>query len=115
MTTGSPVSDVLRYIGYVNEKDLDGLTAMTSKNVKFTDYEGDVFYEHDFMHGYLAAYPEYKIHVHHALGGGEGVAIIGKTSGSHVGPEVEEHEILIWTAEVRDGLITEWRIYKGEA
>jgi hypothetical protein len=48
------------------------------------------------------------------LGCGNGVAIIGKTSGSHVGPEVEEREILVWTAEVQDGLISEWRIYKAD-
>ena len=42
---------------------------------------------------------------------GNAVAIIGKTTGSHVPPEVEEHETVLWTAEIRDGLVAEWRIY----
>lgn len=25
----------------------------------------------------------------------------------------EEHETLLWTAEIRDGLVAEWRIYSG--
>ena len=107
-------SIVLRYIDAVNAGDLAGIASLTAENVKFTDYEGDVYWEKDFMHGYLKEFPEYKIHVRHALEGGNGLAIIGKTSGSHVGPEVEEREILVWTAEVRDGLISEWRIYKAE-
>jgi len=43
--------------------------------------------------------------------GGNGVAIIGKTTGSHVPPEVEENETVLWTAEIRGGLVAEWRIF----
>ncbi len=39
------------------------------------------------------------------------MAIIGKTTGSHVPPEVEEKENVLWTAEIRNGLVAEWRIY----
>lgn len=39
------------------------------------------------------------------------MAIIGKTTGSHVPPEVEEKETVLWTAEIRNGLVAEWRIY----
>jgi hypothetical protein len=46
---------------------------------------------------------------------GDGVIIIvGKTTGSHIPPEVEERETLLWTAEVCDGLVSEWRIYSDE-
>ena len=45
---------------------------------------------------------------------GDGVAIIGKTTGSHLPPEVEERETLLWTAEVHEGLVSEWRIYSDE-
>ena len=62
-------------------------------------------------------FPNYKILIHHVLQGGGGAAIIGQTSGSHVPLEIEENGILVWTAEIREGLITEWRIYadKGYA
>ncbi|MGB3715883.1 MAG: nuclear transport factor 2 family protein [Candidatus Promineifilaceae bacterium] len=115
MSEKTPFSVVLRYIQFVNEGDLEGIASMTSSDLKFTDYAGDVFQEEDFMQKYMVNFPEYQIHVHHALQGGDGIAIIGKTSGSHVEPEVEEREILLWTAEVINGLIAEWRIYKGEA
>ena len=45
------------------------------------------------------------------LTGGNGVAIVGRTTGSHVPPEVEEKETAFWTAQVRDGLAAERRIY----
>jgi len=66
------------------------------------------------MENYLKAFPKYKIHVQNILQGGGGEAILGSTTGSHVPPEIEKNEILVWTVEVRDGLITEWRIYSTE-
>lgn len=109
----SPLATVLRYIGHINEGERAAIAAMTSPDVKFTDYGGDVYYEEEFMQNYLANYPEYRIHIDHALTGGNGVAIVGRTSGSHLAAEVEKREILVWTAEVNDGLIREWRIYRG--
>lgn len=66
------------------------------------------------MHGYQSEFPKSKIHVHYAQIDGEGLAVIGKRSGSHTRPEIEEKEILIWTAEIRTGLISEWQIYEAE-
>ena len=39
------------------------------------------------------------------------MAIIGKTTGSQVPPEIEEEETVLWTAEIRGGLVAEWRLY----
>lgn len=39
------------------------------------------------------------------------MAIIGKTTDSHIPPEVEEKETVLWTAEIQNGLVAEWRIY----
>jgi len=66
------------------------------------------------MERYLEQFPNYKIHAHKFLQGGNGAAIIGKTSGSHIPPEIEEKETLLWIAEIQDGLISEWRIYSDE-
>jgi hypothetical protein len=105
---------VLKFIEAVNQGDLDGIAMFVSEEVVFTDILGRVYQEKDFMENYVAAFPDYKIHVHHALQGGDGVALVGKTSGSHVPPEIEEQEWLVWTVEIEDGLITEWRIYATE-
>ena len=111
----SPRSVVLQFIAFVNQGDLDGIASFVSDNVVFMDILGREYQEKDFMENYLSAFPDYKIHVHHTLQGGNGVAIFGKTSGSHVPPEIEDQEWLVWTAEVEDGWITEWRIYASDA
>jgi hypothetical protein len=110
----SPRSVVLQFIEIVNKGDLDGIASFVSDGVIFTDILGRVYQEKNFMENYLSNFPDYKIHVHHALQGGNGAAIFGKTSGSHVAPEIENQEWLVWTAEVEDGLITEWRIYSSD-
>jgi hypothetical protein len=110
----TPGAIVRRFIEYVNEGDLAGIASLISEDLKFTDIRGRVYREKGFMAGYLAEFPNYQIHVCHALRGGDGVAIIGQTTGSHVPPEIEEGETLVWTAEVKDGLISEWRVYSGE-
>jgi len=114
MNDASPSSIVLRFIEYVNRGDIEGLDSLISKDLVFTDIRGRVFREKGFMAGYLAEFPDYKIDVRHVLRGGDGVAIIGKTTGSHVLPGIEERATLVWTAEVRDGLISQWRIYSDE-
>jgi hypothetical protein len=114
MSNVSPRSVVLQIIEMINQGNLQGITSFVSEKVVFTDILGRVYQEKDFMENYLLAFPEYKIRVHHALQGGNGVAILGKTSGSHVPSQVEEHEWLVWTAELEDGLISMWRIYSSE-
>lgn len=54
---------------------------------------------------------KYKTHVQHVLVCGNGVSIINKTMNSHIPPDVEAHETALWTAEIRDNLVAEWRIY----
>ena len=75
------------------------------------DMAADIYRGLDDWQGYFSAYPKYKIHVQHVLMSGKGVAILGKTTGSHIPTEVEEKETVLWTAEIRDGLVAEWRIY----
>jgi hypothetical protein len=111
----SPTAIVRTFIEYVNEADPEGMASLLAEDVAFTDVQGRVFWEKDFMADYVLNYPGYKILVQHILQGAQGAAIVGRTAHSHVPPEIEEREMLVWTAEVRDGLITEWRIYSGEA
>ncbi len=94
----SPKSIILNFIGGVDQANLDEVNAYISADVIFTDIQGRVYREPEFMENYLINYPQYKIQVQHALQGGNGVAIIGHTSGSHVPPEIEEKEPLVWIA-----------------
>jgi hypothetical protein len=42
---------------------------------------------------------------------GNDIAIIGRTTGSHVSPEIEDRETVIWIAKIVDDKVAEWRIY----
>jgi hypothetical protein len=66
------------------------------------------------MENYIREFPDYRIHIRHVLQGGRGIAIVGHTTGSHVPPETEANEVLVWTAEVDSGKIVTWRIYSSE-
>jgi hypothetical protein len=114
MENKSPQTIVTDFIEFVNKGDIEKFNSYISDDIVFTDIQGRVYLEPEFMENYLKAYPDYKIHIKHILQGGEGVAIIGFTSGSHVSPDMEENEILVWIAEVKNDLITTWRIYSTE-
>jgi len=104
-------SVALRFVEVINAGDSEALIKLQTEDFTLIDMEGDVFRGRDGWEGYFSAYPKYRIHVQHVLTGGNGVAIIGKTTGSHVPPEVEEKEMVLWTAEIRNDLVAEWRIY----
>jgi len=104
-------SVALRFVEVINAGDSKGLVKLQTEDFALIDMAGDVYRGRDDWRGYFSAYPKYKIHVQHVLASGNCVAIIGKTTGSHVPLEVEERETVLWTAEIRDGLVAEWRIY----
>jgi len=104
-------SVALKFVEVINAGDPEGLIKLQTEDFTLIDMAGDVTRGQDGWPGYFSSFPNYKIHVRQLLTGGNGVAIIGKTTGSHVPPEVEEKETVLWTAEIRDGLVAEWRIY----
>jgi len=104
-------SIVLKFVKVINAGDSEGLIKLQTEDFTLIDMAGDVYRGRDGWQGYFSAYPKYKIHVQHVLLSGNCVAIIGKTTGSHVPPEVEAEETVLWTAEIRDDLVAEWRIY----
>ena len=106
-------SIALKFVEIINAGNSEELIKLQTGDFTLIDMAGDVFRGRDGWQGYFSAYPKYKIHVQHILMSGDGVAIIGKTTGSHVPPEVEEHEMVLWIAEIRDGFVAEWRIYSN--
>ena len=111
MDVESLKSVALKLVEVINAGDSEALVKLQTEDFTFIDMEGDVYRGRDGWQGYFSAYPRYKIHVKQVLTGGNGVAIIGKTTGSHVAPEIEEKETVLWIAEIRDGLVAKWRIY----
>jgi ketosteroid isomerase-like protein len=104
-------SVVSRFIDCINAGDSEGLIALQTEDFTLIDYDGERFQGRDGWKEYFSACPDYEIHVKHLITSGNGVAILGRTTGSHVAPEVEEKETILWTAEIHDNLVAEWRLY----
>lgn len=106
-----PKSVVFSFIDCINRGDSKGLVAHQTEDFTFIDMAGDITRGRDGWEDYFTSFPEYNIHIEKILVSGNGVAIIGKSTGSHVDPKVEVLETVLWIAEVRDGLVAKWRIY----
>ncbi len=104
-------SVALGFVECINTGDPEALKAYQTEDFAFIDMSGEVARGIQGWEDYFTSYPDYRIHVEKILIGGDGVAIIGRTTGSHVLPEVEEHETVLWTAEIQGRLVSEWRIY----
>ena len=117
MADRTPKDVVLDYVAGINRGDSQRLAGLTAAEFTFTDMEGDMYVVRDreaiakFWDDYFTPYPDYRIYVQNVLVGGDGVAILGQTTGSHLAAEIEAREKVLWIAEVRDGLVAEWRIY----
>jgi hypothetical protein len=61
---------------------------------------------------YLDSFPEYTIHPHRIVGHAGRVAVLGHTTGSHLGLADEEESLLtlIWEAEVAGSKVLSWRL-----
>ena len=104
-------SVALKFVEAINAGDSKSLIELQTEDFTLIDVKGDMYCGRDGWQDYFSTYPKYKIHVHNVLTGSNGVAIIGKTTGSQVPPEIEEKETVLWTAEIRNGLVAEWRLY----
>jgi hypothetical protein len=83
-------STVLKFVECINAGDPEALMAHQTDDFRFIDMSGNVFTGRQGWKDYFASYPDYRIHVDRIVTGGDGVVIIGRTTGSHVAPEVEE-------------------------
>jgi hypothetical protein len=62
--------------------------------------------------GYASSFPAYVIHPRVIAERDHSVAVLGHTTGSHLGlPDAEEREMtLIWVAEIVDGKVARWEL-----
>jgi hypothetical protein len=62
--------------------------------------------------GYLTSFPGSVIYPDRIVHRGDGVLVLGSTTGSHLGlSDQEERQLkVIWRATVRDGLLTLWQV-----
>jgi SnoaL-like domain len=109
-----PVAVVVSFIDCVNRGDVEGLGRLMT-----VDHELRVFDEPPLVgrdaniaawRGYLDGFPAYLIYPHRISEVGGTVAVLGYTTGSHLGlPDAEEsRQTVIWLADVVDGALRSW-------
>jgi ketosteroid isomerase-like protein len=107
---------VLEFADCINRQDEHALRRLMHPDFVFIDYQGDAYRGADRMRDglreYFDSYPDYVVHVDKLVNSGEdSVLVIGRTTGSHIKPETEARETVVWKADIRDGLVCERRIY----
>jgi SnoaL-like domain len=112
-----PVAVAIRFIDCVNRGDLDGLVATMTDDHRLEIFDEEPLLGKDAnaaaWRGYFEGFPNYVIYPHHIVEvTGSLVAILGHTTGSHLGlPDAEEsQETLIWLAETRSGQVRVWSL-----
>jgi limonene-1,2-epoxide hydrolase len=111
-----PVRVVLRFIDCINQGDVQGLGRLITDDhqLKVFDEAALVGREANLAawRGYVESYPAYVIYPHRIAERAGVVAVLGHTTGSHLGlPDEEESQLtLIWLAEVVDGALHSWRL-----
>jgi len=112
-----PVAAVISFIDCINRGDTDGLGLLITD-----DHEPAVFDEEplrgkepniEAWNGYATAFPDYVIYPRVVAEPGQGqVAVLGHTTGSHLGLSDQEERRLsiIWLAETENGRLRCWRL-----
>jgi len=113
-STDSAQATALAFVSAINARNLDALVKLMTEDHAFIDYEGNEQRGRDTMRwawrSYFESFPEYQIHAERIVALGDTVVLIGQTTGSHVAPEVEALETVIWAALVDGGRVREWHI-----
>jgi ketosteroid isomerase-like protein len=106
----------LDFVAAINRGDIESLSELIAE-----DYVLQVFDEApqsgraagiEGWKGYLTSFPRYLILPHRFGGEGHIVAMLGHTTGSHLGlSDAEESKLtLIWLADVNDGRVRRWTL-----
>jgi ketosteroid isomerase-like protein len=110
------VAVVVSFIDCVNRGDVDGLGRLITDDhtLRVFDEEPLVGREANIQawRGYAESFPDYVIYPHRISDLGGTVAVLGHTTGSHLGlSDAEESRLtLIWLAEVADGAVRRWSL-----
>jgi ketosteroid isomerase-like protein len=106
----------MNFVERINAGDVDGLATLMAEDYVLTVFDEDPQRGREAgiagWRGYCAAFPNYIIYPSRVAAAGERVALLGSTTGSHLGlPDDEERALtLIWVTEVRQGLIAAWTL-----
>ncbi|MDY7104360.1 MAG: nuclear transport factor 2 family protein [Actinomycetota bacterium] len=113
-TPTPPLAATVSFIDAINRTDLDALGALMhdEHRLEIGGTEPVVGREANVAawRGYVEAFPDYVIHPRYLTSNGGRVAVLGTTTGSHLGlPDDEEAKLgVVWLADVADGLLMRW-------
>jgi len=115
-----PAAIVLSFIDRINRGDIDGLAALMTKDHRLVVFDEQPLIGRavvDAWRGYASSYPDYVIYPRLIAEVDDSVAVLGTTTGSHLGlPDVDERRLtLIWLAEVEGQALQSWRIVEDSA
>jgi ketosteroid isomerase-like protein len=103
---------VLQFNDCINARDIDGLAGLMSEDHSFIDSENNAIRGKaaslDAWRGFFAQFPDYRNHFERFISSTEQVTVVGHSTCSLpmlAGPA-------LWTAKVKDGKVTEWRVYE---
>lgn len=111
-----PLAAVLSFIDCINGADLGGLCALMSDDHRLVVLDEPALVGRganvDAWKGYFSSFPDYVIYPRHVAANGSRVAVLGATTGSHLGlPDEEELQIgVIWVADVVGGVLSSWQV-----
>lgn len=112
------IDTAIQFVERINRQDLAGLLELLTEDYTFIAIDGTQDLTgreqaEEGWRGYFELCPEYMIHLGEIYETPELVALVGRTTGSHLRqPRQEEfRETIIWTAKVCDGHVAQWRIW----
>jgi ketosteroid isomerase-like protein len=113
---GEEVGAALRFVAAINGNDVDVLAGLMTPDHRMELFDEEPVVGRDACagawQGYCGAFPAYVIHPHAVMARAGQVAVLGHTTGSHLGlpDEVEAEETLIWIVDVDGGLVARWKL-----
>jgi hypothetical protein len=111
-----PVAVVIGFIDCINRGDVEGLGALMAEEHRLIVLDEPPVVGRDenvrAWRGYASSFPNYVIYPRALTVAEDRVAVLGSTTGSHLGlaDDVESQLSVIWIAEVEDGAVRVWQI-----
>jgi len=111
-----PVAAVVSFIDRINRGDVVGLGELMTDDHELYILDEDPLVGREAnvtaWRGYADAFPDYVVYPHRIAERHGRVAVLGHTTGSHLGlPDEDERKLLvIWVGEVAGGLLRKWGV-----
>ncbi|MGD8414021.1 MAG: nuclear transport factor 2 family protein [Candidatus Latescibacterota bacterium] len=112
----TPTEIALEFLDAINRGDLGALLHLMSPNHRFEVFDDRLVIGREAnasaWRTYLTEHPRYTVHPQRTVASGNVVAILGSTTGSHLGlPDAEESRLtLIWIIHIQGSSVEQFRL-----